>query len=445
MRLSRSSILLGLLGLVVLGALLGASGIAGWEYSNSDAFCADTCHGVHPENTYAHHGSQHARVACVECHMGRVSTFESMARKASHSTHLWGMLTGYERPLTAPSMPASGESCEGCHSSQPHQYDALRVRKRYASDEASTETIVQVRLHTASARATTREADAESIRWHAENQVRFVAADPERDAIRWVEVTQPDGSTVRYVDPKHPPTEDELDEPKREMSCVDCHNRVGHPFRSPEAVLDDALAEGRLNRSFPWVKARALEILEQEFETPEEARQVVEEAYARYLEDFPDLRDQFPQESDQLMEFLDERQAFVADLALRTRFLAPGVSWRSFPDHGEHRYSAGCFRCHNGRLVTEDEVPIGYNCTSCHDIPRVTREGEPSPPPPTGAGLSKIPSHREPDFMSQHYLLLDETCSACHGEIEYGSDNASFCSNPTCHGTRWTHLAPDAP
>ena len=68
--------------LSVAFVLLGTAGIATWEYSNSDAFCADACHGVHPENTYAHHGSQHARVACVECHMGRVSTFESMARKA---------------------------------------------------------------------------------------------------------------------------------------------------------------------------------------------------------------------------------------------------------------------------------------------------------------------------------------------------------------------------
>ena len=30
-------------------ALVGAAGIAGWEYTNSDEFCAVMCHSVHPE------------------------------------------------------------------------------------------------------------------------------------------------------------------------------------------------------------------------------------------------------------------------------------------------------------------------------------------------------------------------------------------------------------
>ena len=84
--------------LSVIFAIVGAAGIAGWEFSNSDTFCAVVCHNVHPEQPFAHQASQHANVSCVECHMGRLSTFEIMTTKICHSTHLWGMIRGYERP-----------------------------------------------------------------------------------------------------------------------------------------------------------------------------------------------------------------------------------------------------------------------------------------------------------------------------------------------------------
>ena len=34
--------------------VLAAAGIAGWEYSNSDHFCATVCHQVHPEESIIH-------------------------------------------------------------------------------------------------------------------------------------------------------------------------------------------------------------------------------------------------------------------------------------------------------------------------------------------------------------------------------------------------------
>ena len=57
-------------------AVATAAGIAGWEYTNSNAFCTNMCHAVHPEEPVAHADSPHARVNCVECHMGRLSTLE---------------------------------------------------------------------------------------------------------------------------------------------------------------------------------------------------------------------------------------------------------------------------------------------------------------------------------------------------------------------------------
>ena len=35
-------------------------------------------------------------------------------------------------------------------------------------------------------------------------------------------------------------------------------------------------------------------------------------------------------------------------------------------------------------------------------------------------------------------------CSACHGEIEFGTDNSSFCANSACHGRAWPEVELDA-
>ena len=38
-------------------ALVAAGGIVAWEYTNSNAFCANMCHAVHPEEPVAHAAS----------------------------------------------------------------------------------------------------------------------------------------------------------------------------------------------------------------------------------------------------------------------------------------------------------------------------------------------------------------------------------------------------
>jgi hypothetical protein len=432
-------------GLSVAFILLGAAGIATWEYSNSDAFCASACHNVHPEETYAHHTSQHVQVTCVECHMGRLSTFKMLAVKVTHTSELWGMLTGYDRPLTS-HLPASRDSCEGCHSAEPHQNDSIRVRKRYASDKANTETTIQLILRTAGGVA--RDDGGKGIHWHTENQVRFVATDAQKRNIPWVEVTWPDGRTVTYRDLTQSLTESDIAAAeKRVMDCVDCHNRVGHPFRNPEEVVDDALAEGRLNRRFPYVKARLVEVLQQDFTTEEDALRLVEEAWEHYLRDFPNIPTDYPEDFANAKRFMRERQTFVANLMTRSQFLEPGISWRSFYDHSGHKNSPGCFRCHSGKHVSAEDQPISANCTLCHRIPVVVRAGE-SPQvilPPFG--LPKPDSHRAPTFMRAHRMLFMEegaSCEACHGDISFGAENDSFCSNAACHGAAWPNLALDA-
>ena len=49
----------------------------------------------------------------------------------------------------------------------------------------------------------------------------------------------------------------------------------------------------------------------------------------------------------------------------------------------------------------------------------------------------KPDSHLAADFALTHRILADDSCSDCHGTIEYGTDNSSFCANEICHDQAW--------
>jgi hypothetical protein len=42
--------------------------------------------------------------------------------------------------------------------------------------------------------------------------------------------------------------------------------------------------------------------------------------------------------------------------------------------------------------------------------------------------------------MREHRLNLDESCTMCHGKLEFGREGGNFCSNPACHGRAWPEV-----
>jgi len=86
-----------------------------WEYSNSGSFCGETCHTMPPEyQTYL--VSPHARVLCVDCHIGRGLIIQQAIRKTGHMRLLWDTIThSYEYPIMVSSMRPARDTCELCH------------------------------------------------------------------------------------------------------------------------------------------------------------------------------------------------------------------------------------------------------------------------------------------------------------------------------------------
>jgi hypothetical protein len=224
------------------------------------------------------------------------------------------------------------------------------------------------------------------------------------------------------------------------MSCLDCHNRVGHPFPDPEREVDRALAAGKVDRTFPYVKARLVEMFERDFSTEEEAMQLVEEAWAQYGREFPDLAEKHPEAYAKAQEYMKERQQLVVDLMVRSRFKDLEVSWRSFPDNAGHKDFGGCFRCHDGRHLNSAGKPVAMNCFLCHTIPTVIREGDPLQNITIPFDRSLPEGHLDPDFPLTHPDLLDDECKECHEILQFGSENESFCSNVACHGIGWAGI-----
>ena len=419
-------------------AVLAAGGIVAWEYSNSNAFCATMCHSVHPEETRSHGFNAHARVDCVECHMGRISTLHMMALKPTHAKELWGMIVGYERPLTSSTFRPSRDNCEGCHWPSVEHHDSIAIKKRYDTDPKSTETTYKLVLHTGM--GTIRDATAKGIHWHIENEVQFIATDPQRRNIPWVQVKGADGKVSTYVDTSSQLSEAELKKfEARRMECFDCHNAVGHPFRNPEDLVDDAIADGRIDRSLPNAKARAVALIEQT-KGLTGPHQDMGARIEKLIAEAAPKGEMKPEMQDKEKKF----QAAMKQILVDSSFSHEGLSWASFPNHAGHKDTPGCFRCHDGKHLNEQGEAIRLQCTLCHNLPQVEREGgKGSVPSTVTAGLTPPPSHEEPNFMHDHRTKLDDSCTMCHGKIEWGADGGSFCSNPACHGRKWPEMTLD--
>ena len=424
-------------GAFVLGfVVLGVISVQAWEYTNSVSFCADTCHDVHAEEPEAFQDSFHARVKCTECHMGRLGTLSSIAVKTTHFRHGPAVLLGqYGRPTKSESMRPANESCERCHWPPAFHGDTVREIIHYASDEKNTEKRTYLILKTG---AGEREGGLGfGIHWHITNPVEYIATDEHKQEIRWVRATLPDGRMVEYSDVTNPMSSAEFAEAEvKVVDCVDCHNRVGHPFPYPEKATDDAIAEGRLSRDLPFARKEMVELLSASYPDQQAALAEIESVKAQYKAAYPEVAANDAAEIEQAAELAE-------DLFKRLVFEKPGISWESFPDNGKHKEFAGCFRCHDGKHVSPEGESIRLHCNICHSIPVTVGEGDRPPQMPL-VSVDEPASHLAANFMADHRFQADDSCVTCHGEVSFGSDDSSFCANSACHGQPWPEVELDA-
>jgi len=345
--------------------LSAAGSYKAYEFTDSVRFCGQTCHTVmHPEFT-AYSYSPHARVACVECHVGAGATWYVKSKLSGARQVVNTIFDTYPRPIPTPvhDLRPAQETCEACHWPEKFYGAQLKVFTHYASDENNTPREITLLIKTGGGNPAT--GAPEGIHWHMNiaNKITYVAADEERQVIPYVRVEDRQGRVTEYYSKDAKMTKEQIAAaPKRRMDCVDCHNRPTHIYTAPDRAVDDSLAAHRLDASLPYLKQQAVAALTGKYATTPEALQGI----AKSLEDFYESKYPALAKSKQLE--IDDSIKEVQAIFQRTTFPEMKVNWQTHPNNLGHYYFVGCFRCHDGQHVSAEGKVVPKGCDTCHTV-----------------------------------------------------------------------------
>lgn len=421
----------------ILTLLLLTGGTFAWEYTNSPEFCGTSCHTMPPEYT-AYLTSPHARIACVDCHIGEGFITTKITRKAGDIKHVTKTLfKDYEFPIRADDMRPARETCELCHFPEKFSDDSLREIKRYANDIPNTPQSIYLTLKTGG--GTEREGLGKGIHWHIQNPVYYYPTDPEEQDIPYVVVQNEDGTENVYIDIESGFDPEKINpEDLVEMDCITCHNRITHLISGPEDTVDQLLSRGLISSDIPEIRRKAIEVYSNIYETTEIGLNGIEGLESYYQENYPEY---YSENKSEIETAIDELKTAYSNSVSPVQ----KSDWTTHPNNIGHKDSPGCFRCHDGKHLDEENQAIRLECNLCHSIPVVAGPDDFVTNIEISRGL--IPSsHESGNWISMHHLVFDETCSNCHTiDDPGGTSNTSFCSNSGCHGSSWTFSGFNAP
>ncbi len=423
------------LGILSFAVLVG--GAYGWEYTNSPEFCGTACHTMPPEYT-AYLTSPHARVDCVDCHIGRGFIATRITRKAGDAKHILSLaFKQYEFPITADDLRPARETCEQCHFPEKFSDDSLVEIKRFLPDQTNTPVSIYLTLKTGG--GSQREGLGRGIHWHIENQTLFLPMDDHQQEIPYVRVISTDGEIDEYFDTEANITAEDIDpDDLVEMDCITCHNRITHFILPPEDTIDLLMSRGSISPDIPEIREKSIEVYSRQYNSVEMALSGIaglEAYYRQYYQNY---------------YYLNQLDIIEAIEALQEAYRSSvypeqKADWNSHPNNAGHKDAPGCFRCHDGKHLNAEQEAIRLECNVCHSIPVVAGPSD---------FISKIEisrgpepqSHLNPNWITLHRDIFDASCSNCHTtENPGGVDNSSFCANSACHGSAWEFAGFDAP
>jgi nitrate/TMAO reductase-like tetraheme cytochrome c subunit len=386
--------------MVVLLFIMAFGSYQAYEYTESVAFCGQRCHTpMKPEFT-AFLASPHAKLRCVDCHVGEGAEWY-VRSKLNGVRQLYGVVTGhYNRPIETPvkNMRPANETCAKCHWPEKFHGDVIRVFNHYEYDENNS--LNQTRMLVKVGGGSAAGGPVGGIHWHMNiaNEVTYVAADEKRQVIPWVRFKDASGNVTEYFAKNNPLSAQQLQTAeKRTMNCIDCHNRPAHIFLSPNNAVDQSLAFGKLDTSLPYLKAKAVEALAGQYATEDEAVNSIGSSLDDYYRTtYPDV---YSSKRDSINSAIAEVQRIY-----RTYFFPEmKTDWSTHENNIGHLNFQGCFRCHDGQHFSSDGRVIRNDCNVCHTTLDQTSAGK---------------TVTAPDGKFQHPVDLGDRgnwlCATCH-------------------------------
>jgi len=385
--------------LLLFVVISAAGSYKAYEFTESTAFCGRLCHTVmNPEHT-AYQLSPHARVACVQCHVGPGATWFVKSKLSGSRQVFATIFNTFPRPIPSPvqNLRPAQETCEQCHWPKKFYGGQLKVFSHYASDEKNS--LRQIRMIIKTGGGDPATGAPEGIHWHMNigNKIDYVAADDKRQVIPYIHVEDMYGRVTEYYAKDSTLSKNQIAKaPRHHMDCVDCHNRPTHIYVPPDQAVDQSLLARRLDISLPFIKQEAVAVLAAPYKSTDEALRAIAGGLRSFYETkYPDIA---------RSKQLEIRNAIteIQQIYSRTAFPDMRLNWQTHPDNLGHFYFMGCFRCHDGQHVSANGRVLSRDCNQCHTLMSGS-EGL--------ATLAAPPSFQHPVDLGD---LTQVNCSDCH-------------------------------
>jgi hypothetical protein len=341
----------------------------GAAYMDSPQFCGQSCHVMHPEFT-AYKIAAHSHVACVDCHIGsgaqaylsaKVNGTKQLIEVSLHPLAPIAprFVPDYPTPIPSPvqNLRPARVICEGCHTPARFVGEKLLVKSSFADDEKNTETQTVVVLHLGGLDGLSHLTGIHGVHL---GHIEYVATDPTRTSIPWVQKRNDDGTETVFT--SLPAGSGIPQGERRVMDCIDCHNRAAHPFVTAEEALNRAMADGPVSPELPWVHKEGLELLQANYSSEAEARAKI----PQQLEAF--YRTQHPEVLAAKADLVKRAGDGLVTIYSQNVFPFMKVTWGTHPNHIGHMSYPGCFRCHDSEHTAKDGTAIPQDCSVCHNL-----------------------------------------------------------------------------
>jgi hypothetical protein len=370
-----------------------------YEFTESVTFCGATCHTPMKPEFVAYQASPHARVRCVDCHVGAGAGWY-VRSKLSGAYQLYSVsFNKYPRPINTPvhNLRPAPETCEQCHWPEKFFGAQLKIFNHYAYDEKNTHRQTRMLLNVGGGSPISGQ--VAGIHWHMNigNKVEYISVDDHRQVIPWVRVEDRNGNATEFYDRNRPLSPEQIaTSEKRRMDCVDCHNRPAHIYQPPDVAVDQSFAAGKLDTSLPYLKREAIALLSRTYSTEEEAVRTIGTVLPQfYRTHYPDL---YSSKNASVTGATTELQRIF-----QTYFFPEmKTDWQTHPNNIGHLYFSGCFRCHDGEHVSNDGKTVRNDCDICHTVIYDSADK---------ANSVKTGSYRHPVDLG---ALADRKCETCH-------------------------------
>ena len=144
-----------------------------FHYTESTEFCGTLCHTVMKPEFDAYQNSAHARVRCVDCHVGEGADWY-VRSKMSGLYQVYAVLANvYPKPIPTPisNLRPARETCEKCHWPEKFYSRKIRLEKHFLNDEKNTEWNISLLMKVGPSHST--QGLEEGIHWHINPDIKI--------------------------------------------------------------------------------------------------------------------------------------------------------------------------------------------------------------------------------------------------------------------------------